>query len=82
LPAEPNISVLISIGINKYQRILEMSINQSGQQFPTKLHISPLPNTIVKKKALCKPFFVIFPLCDNDLAHFYHVKINRLKIKG
>lgn len=28
-------------------------------------------NTIVKKKALCKHFLMIFPLQDNDLADFY-----------
>jgi hypothetical protein len=41
-----------------------------SQQFPTKLHISPLAPTIDKKNGRCKPFFVIFPLQDNDLARF------------
>jgi hypothetical protein len=45
------------------------------QQFPTKLHISPPAPTIDKKNGRCKPFFVIFPLQDNDLAHFVNIKI-------
>jgi hypothetical protein len=45
------------------------------QQFPTKTHISPPATTIDKKNGCCKPFFAIFPLQDNDLAHFVNIKI-------
>ncbi len=39
-------------------------------QFSTKLHFFPLICTIDKKKEQCKPFFTIFPIYLNDLAHF------------
>jgi len=54
------------------------------QQFPTKTHFSPLPNTIDKKKERCKLFYVIFPLQDNDLADFCNVNFiinNQLDMK-
>jgi hypothetical protein len=46
--------------------------NPSGHQIPTKHHFHPLNDTIDKKRDYRKPFFMIFPLQDNDLAHFSH----------
>ena len=50
----------------------EDEYNPSGQQIPTKHHFHPLNYTIDKKRDYRKPFFMIFPLQDNDLAHFSH----------
>jgi hypothetical protein len=49
---------------------MKMSTTRIRQKFPTKTHFSPLMTTIDKKNGRCKPFFVIFPLQDNDLGDF------------
>jgi hypothetical protein len=53
----------------------ERSTSLLNAQFPTKPHLFPLRCTIDKKKEQCKPFFTIFSLFLNDLAHF-HAKNN------
>jgi len=50
----------------------EDEYNPSSQKIPTKHHFHPLNDTIDKKRDYRKHFFMIFPLQDNDLAHFSH----------